>query len=141
MRINIIWCNLIYKYIVYRIIQVNKIYKNIFHNEDRIDEIKLRNKINTREKESRLPPYVLYSRHVCNNLNSYFVSFLFIFLLQAELKEKHEYCKPGDEHPPPTYYHRDNLYCASAAKFTNLSLPFLTLIYFFVFRWYVVELR
>ncbi|CAK9806829.1 Leishmanolysin-like peptidase [Anthophora quadrimaculata] len=54
-------------------------------------------------------------------------------ICQAELKEKHEQCKPGDEHPPATYYHRDNLYCASASTSTNIS-TFISLIYFFIFR-------
>lgn len=47
-------------------------------------------------------------------------------ICQAELKARGEWCKPGDEHPPATYYHRDNLYCSSAETFgLNIAIIFL----------------
>ncbi|XP_015585310.1 leishmanolysin-like peptidase isoform X2 [Cephus cinctus] len=43
-------------------------------------------------------------------------------ICQAELKAQGQFCKVGDEHPPATYYHRDNLDCGSAGFIINLSL-------------------
>ncbi|XP_024887665.1 leishmanolysin-like peptidase [Temnothorax curvispinosus] len=46
-------------------------------------------------------------------------------ICQAEFKARDEWCKPGDEHPPSIYYHKDYLHCASADSF---SLSISTLI-------------
>ena len=35
--------------------------------------------------------------------------------------QRNEQCKPGDEHPPATFYHRDKLECDSASS-SSLSV-------------------
>ncbi|XP_044592458.1 leishmanolysin-like peptidase isoform X1 [Cotesia glomerata] len=44
-------------------------------------------------------------------------------ICQQELKEKGEWCKPGDEHPPSTFYHQDHLQCSAVG---NLPVILLT---------------
>ncbi|KAK0159574.1 hypothetical protein PV327_010670 [Microctonus hyperodae] len=49
-------------------------------------------------------------------------------ICQSELQSRGEWCKPGDEHPPATFYHRDNLHCDDLVL---LLLMFeITLIYY-----------
>ncbi|XP_014219740.1 leishmanolysin-like peptidase isoform X2 [Copidosoma floridanum] len=56
-------------------------------------------------------------------------------LCQDEFARRNELCKPGDEHPPATFYHRDVLDCDSAAN-CGLSLSTLSLgvLLLFVYR-------
>lgn len=44
-----------------------------------------------------------------------------VCVMQAELMARGDRCKPGDEHPPSTFYHRDNLVCSSAPPRLLLS--------------------
>ncbi|XP_014238873.1 leishmanolysin-like peptidase isoform X2 [Trichogramma pretiosum] len=46
-------------------------------------------------------------------------------LCQEEFALRGEHCKPGDEHPPATFYHRDKLDCNNAARSKAPSLAFL----------------
>ncbi|XP_014614283.1 PREDICTED: leishmanolysin-like peptidase [Polistes canadensis] len=56
-------------------------------------------------------------------------------ICQAELKARGDWCKPGDEHPPATYYHRDNLDCSSAGSYgLNLTVTLLIVYLSFVVR-------
>ncbi|XP_034944355.1 leishmanolysin-like peptidase [Chelonus insularis] len=43
-------------------------------------------------------------------------------ICQAELQAKGEWCKPGDEHPPATFYHRDNLICSASYNLMSYYL-------------------
>ncbi|XP_044018752.1 leishmanolysin-like peptidase isoform X2 [Aphidius gifuensis] len=40
-------------------------------------------------------------------------------ICQAEFHARGEWCKPSEEDPPPTVYHRDNLICANAHVFSS----------------------
>ncbi|XP_032455411.1 leishmanolysin-like peptidase isoform X4 [Nasonia vitripennis] len=56
-------------------------------------------------------------------------------LCQEEFAQRKEQCKPGDEHPPATFYHRDRLDCDKASS-NSLSISILVSIIalLFVFR-------
>jgi hypothetical protein len=49
--------------------------------------------------------------------------------------QRNEKCKPGDEHPPATFYHRDNLDCdrASCCLLSTSTLSIIITL-LFIFR-------
>lgn len=59
---------------------------------------------------------------------------IFVLFFKAEFKARGEWCKPGDEHPPSTYYHKDYLHCASAVSFGPNIPTFIIAMLLFVVR-------
>lgn len=57
-----------------------------------------------------------------------------ILFFKTEFKARGEWCKPGDEHPPSTFYHKDYLHCASASSFSLSISTLIIAVLFFIIR-------
>ncbi|XP_033218855.1 leishmanolysin-like peptidase isoform X2 [Belonocnema kinseyi] len=53
---------------------------------------------------------------------------------QAELKAQGEWCKAGDEHPPATFYPRDDLHCSSSKVISQSLAVYIAISLCFIAR-------